>query len=67
MTTHSPEEIVAARQSLLFMCQVLMDIVTKGEPECVVAACDRLATAFSNPAWLLPAESYAARKNGGLN
>jgi hypothetical protein len=63
----SDQEATAAKHSLLFMAQVLMQIVNNGDREMMVAANDSLATAFNDPAWLAPAEAWAAQSRKKMN
>jgi hypothetical protein len=63
----SPQEAIAAKQSILFMCQTLMGIVNEGNPEKMVAVCDGLATAFCNPDWLGPVEVWSANSRKKMN
>jgi hypothetical protein len=58
-------DAVGARQALLLMAQVLLNIAQSGDVQKMVATCDSLALAFSsNPDWTLPAEIFAAKRDG---
>jgi hypothetical protein len=63
----SDQEATAAKHSLLFMCQTLMQIVNRGDAEMMVAACESLAVAFHDPAWLAPTEEWAASSRKKMN
>jgi hypothetical protein len=57
-------DAIGARQALLLMAQTLLNIAQSGNPTMMIAVCDSLALAMNNPDWLLPAEVYAAKRNG---
>jgi uncharacterized membrane protein len=57
-------EALGARQALLLMAQTLVNIASSGNPTMMIAVCDSLALAMSNPDWTLPAEVWAAKRSG---
>jgi hypothetical protein len=57
-------DAIGARQALLLMAQVLVNIAKSGDAKMMIATCDSLALAMSNPDWTLPAEVWAAKRNG---
>jgi hypothetical protein len=61
------QEGIAAKHSLLFMAQVLMQIVNNGDREMMIAACEGLASAFNDPAWLAPVEEWSAQSRKKMN
>jgi hypothetical protein len=63
----SDQEAIAAKHSLLFMAQTLMQIVNAGDREMMVAACESLAVAFHDPAWLAPTEAWSAQSRKKMN
>jgi len=63
-TTMPDTDAAEARKALLLMAQTLLGIAQSGDAKMMIAACDSLAIATSNPAWLLPAEAFAAQRDG---